>query len=311
MNFRRLLYPFSIIFILVSEIRTLLFRINFLKKHSLDCKVISVGNLCAGGTGKTPFVNGLIELLSPHFNHICVISRGYGRKSKGPIIVSLKGELRTTVSIAGDESYMIAKRYQNISVIVAEKRILAYNLVKHENPDLVILDDAYQNQYINRDLNILLMNGKEPYLKDFVLPAGNLRELHKNINRADCIIETKFKSNLTYSYKNCFYLPYKKLNLQLNNSNIILVSGIAKPELFEELIDNLNITYREHLKFRDHHSYSTSNFKNINPKAHILTTEKDYYKLLELKLINEISFLELNFDFPKNLNNYIKNEILT
>ena len=310
MKFRQLLIPFSFVFYIISEIRNFMFRKDLIKSHKLDCKVISVGNICAGGTGKTPFVNSLIELLQDHFNHICIISRGYGRSSKGPLVVSLKGDLKINIHDAGDEPFMIANRYSNISVVVAEKRILGYNLIKSTKPDLIILDDAYQHQFVKRDLNILLMNGYEPYSKDILLPAGNLRESEKNVNRASCIVETKFKSKQTNHYENVHFVSYKKNKLKINHTNIILVSGIAKPDLFEKMILELNITFKDHLKFNDHYDYKRSDFDQIDTSTTILTTEKDYYKLQALELKVKIDYLQIDFDFPESLNQFILNEIL-
>lgn len=315
MKLRLLLFPLSLIYGLINDVRNILFRIGFLKIHQLPVKVISVGNLCAGGTGKTPFVMTLIELLTPEFSHIAVISRGYGRRSKGAKIVSIKGTIKSSVNESGDEPFTIAKRFPQTSVIVAEKRIEGYNLLLSESendlPDLIILDDGFQHQYIARDLNICLMNGNEPYKTDLVLPAGNLREFKRNLNRADCLVETKYKSNTANFVLPYFYTDYKKsiFSGNLNDSEIILVSGIAKPRHFESLIKQTNTLFKSHYTFSDHHNYTHSDFTFLNDADQIITTEKDYYKLLNLGLKNNIVYLKIDFEFPEELNQFIMKKL--
>ena len=310
-----LLLPISFLYGTVMEIRNLCFRLNILKVYQLPCKVISVGNLSLGGTGKTPFVIGLIEALEESFKHIVVLSRGYGRNSKGAHVVSLKGNLLVSTDIAGDEPYLIAKRFSSITVVVAEKRIEGFRLIENEKPDLVILDDGFQHQYMKRDFNILLMNGNEPYNKDAVIPAGRLREFKFNISRANILVETKKNSNSYSGSLPYFFAPYK--NEELNkieelekSSPVVLVSGIAKPDSFEMTIKNKGINFTSHLRFNDHHNYSYSDFSKLNSSDIILTTEKDYYKLLELHLENEIRCVKIDFDLSNELINYVKKQIL-
>jgi len=307
---RRLLFPFSLIYLLITELRNFAFRRAFLKTHKLPCRVISVGNLCAGGTGKTPFVIALAEYLKPHFSHITIISRGYGRSSKGARCVSVKGTIQTDVLSAGDEPYQLAKRLPFCSVVVAEKRIEGYNLIRTDSPDLVILDDGFQHQYIQRDLNICLMNGHEPYANDMLLPAGNLREAIWNLKRADLLIETKHNSKTTYTIPH-FFIPYKPTSYSQaidTQKSVVLISGIAKPQLFEE---SVSIPFKAHYSFNDHHTYQKQDFKDISENDIILTTEKDYYKLLELALPNQIAYLKIDFLLSEELKMAISDTILT
>ncbi|MCL4162822.1 UNVERIFIED_CONTAM: hypothetical protein GTU68_021639, partial [Idotea baltica] len=165
-------------------------------KASMDFDrfVISVGNLTVGGTGKTPFVELLIRALESKYN-IAVLSRGYKRKTKG---FRLANE-NDNASSLGDEPFQYYVKYGKKSmVVVGEDRALAIQKIISHNPpnEIVILDDAYQHRRVKPQLNILLNDFNRPFYKDYVLPAGRLRESRKHANRADIIIVTKCPKGL-------------------------------------------------------------------------------------------------------------------
>ena len=153
--------------------------------------MISVGNLSFGGTGKTPFTIKLYEIFENDYKHIVIISRGYKRQTKGALIVSINGSLQLEVEESGDEPYLIALKCLKASVVVAENRIEGFELIAKHNPDLVILDDGFQNFKIHKDLNILLTSGYHPFWLDSIFPMGMLRELKSNYKRANLICVTK------------------------------------------------------------------------------------------------------------------------
>jgi tetraacyldisaccharide 4'-kinase len=278
-----ILSPFALIFILISETRNFFFRHGIFKIHKLPVPVISIGNLSMGGTGKTPFVISLIESINSKFNHIVVISRGYGRKSKGAKIVSSKGNIELEVKDAGDEPYLIAQSCPECSVVVAEKRVLGWKLIKGRKPDLVILDDAYQHQYIHRDLNILLENGNHPIDKDHIFPIGKLRELKKNSNRADIVCTTKTSYN-EMSESNIFCEMIVTNADELKEKEYNLVSAIANPSEFISACKVNGIKVKRHFVYKDHDDYESVDFSKINNEL-VLTTEKDYEKLKK-KIVN-------------------------
>lgn len=311
MNFhplRWLLLPFSLLFALVSEIRNWAYRKGILKGYSFDLPVISVGNLSLGGTGKTPMIAYLIELLREDFK-IAVMSRGYRRKTRGLVLA----DLRSTVDHVGDEAVMLKQKYPHLTVAVRESRAegIPELLMKKQSIEAILLDDAYQHRSLEPGLNILLTSHREIYTKDYILPVGNLRELPKNDDRADVIVVTKCPADLTademdairteinadphqlvlfsyldYGYPYILGKPTETISLD-DKMHCLLVCGIAAPEPMEEyILDQVNAVYRQY--YTDHHNFSDedlnhilTSFNNIESERKIIiTTEKDVPRLL-------------------------------
>src|SRR5687768_15621527 len=197
-SFRYLLFPISIIYGIVIWIRNKLYDKNFWKPVSFNFPLICVGNLATGGTGKTPMVEYLIRLLRDHYK-IATLSRGYKRKTRG---YALADENSTALSI-GDEPMQFHKKFPEIPVSVAEERIEGIPQLLHDRPEteVIILDDAFQHRKVKAGLNILLTEYKNLYTRDFLLPAGDLRDMKSSRKRADIIIVTKCVSHLAESEK--------------------------------------------------------------------------------------------------------------
>lgn len=185
---RILLLPFSLIYGLIVGVRNYFFNNGLLKSVEFKIPVISVGNLSAGGTGKTPHVEYLIRLLKDHFK-IAVVSRGYLRKTRGFVLT----DINSTVSMVGDEPMQYINKFKNLLVAVDENRNHGIQklMTSHTELDAVILDDAFQHRYVKPGLSILLTDFHSLYSKDFLLPVGRLRESKKGAKRADIIIVTK------------------------------------------------------------------------------------------------------------------------
>jgi len=289
-------------------------------------KIIAVGNLNTGGTGKTPFTELLIEAFQNKYK-IAVLSRGYGRKSKGLRIV----DTISLVEEVGDESLQIKQKFPEIMVMVCENRV--EGIKELESPyfdiDLVILDDAFQHRYIHRDINILLTDFKRPFYRDFALPTGNLREWRNGKSRADVIIVSKGPENLKSELKekmisniqpnknqSCFFgfNGYGEISNLLDNSNrdigefetTLVVSGIAHGKDFYEYAATLTAS-STHLNFQDHVNYDrpkidkiVSKFKSLNgnSKTAIITTRKDAVKLQSFREeLNNIPVFILDYKF--------------
>ena len=176
------------IYQLVTDLRNYLYDTKVLKSVSFEVPVISVGNLTAGGTGKTPHIEYLIQLLK-YVYQVGTLSRGYGRKSHGFVLAD---HLATAASI-GDEPMLFKVKYPETTVAVAEERIIAIPRMMSENPalDVILLDDAFQHRPIRAGLSILLTEYGKLFTQDDLLPRGWLRESRKNYHRADIIIVTK------------------------------------------------------------------------------------------------------------------------
>ena len=300
---RLLLLPFSFIYGLVLGFRNFFFNVKVLKAKTVDAFVISVGNLSAGGTGKTPHVNYIAEYLLDKYS-IAILLRGYGRQSKGFILV---GE-NATAETVGDEAMLYKKHFgKKLQIAVSESRIKgAEKLLALKNkPSVILLDDAYQHRYINRNINILLMDFNKPFWKDLVLPAGDLREFHLGRKRADIIIITKCPEDLTENVKKQFIkkvkplasqqvffskivygnmLPFHGGEFQLPDI-IVLVTGIANSNPLVERCQKFSKV--KHLEFNDHYDYKVEDIKRIHQifdkfaedNKIILTTEKDFVRL--------------------------------
>lgn len=286
---------------LINHIRNLLFDKGVLKTLSHDTVVISVGNLKAGGTGKTPFVEYLLRLLASSYN-IAVISRGYGRKTKGYRLVDPQGRAEDF----GDEPLQMAKKFPNVLFAVCESRNKAIEIIEAEYPaiNLVLLDDAYQHRYTARDFNILLTEYNRPFFKDRVLPFGLLREYRRGYKRADCIVVTKcppleererkdFAEKLKplpdqriFFSEIHYRLPYllndESRKLNLSEHSVVLFTGISNNSHIVSYLKSKTLLLGT-ISYNDHHNFSQRDrlhilqeFRKLGKADSILlTTEKD------------------------------------
>lgn len=286
---------------LINHIRNLLFDKGVLKTLSHDTAVISVGNLKAGGTGKTPFVEYLLRLLASSYN-IAVISRGYGRKTKGYRLVDPQGRAEEF----GDEPLQMAKKFPNVLFAVCESRNKAIEIIEAEYPaiNLVLLDDAYQHRYTARDFNILLTEYNRPFFKDRVLPFGLLREYRQGYKRADCIVVTKcppleererkdFAEKLKplpdqriFFSEIHYRLPYllndESRKLNLSEHSVVLFTGISNNSHIISYLKSKTLLLGT-ISYNDHHNFSQRDrlhilqeFRKLGKADSILlTTEKD------------------------------------
>jgi len=316
---RILLFPISALYWLITWLRNIFFDIGILPSKTYGTTLISVGNLKVGGTGKTPHVEYLLGLLKGRFT-IAVLSRGFGRVTKGPIWADAKS---TSLSI-GDEPYQIFSKFKDVPFLVDGNRRRGIKLIeeKIEGIKAVILDDAFQHRYVTPGLNILLTEYSDLYINDYIMPSGNLRESKIGANRADLIVVTKtpeifspqerriiLKEINPKPYQQVFFSFQKYgsfINLKeydtIQNKiskeyyfsrgySCVLVTGIANSSnLFYYLKENLkNVT---HLSYKDHHRYAEADVKKIkstfdNMSAEnkfIITTEKDAGRLLSENL---------------------------
>lgn len=307
------------------EVRNGAFRKGILKSVSFDVPIISVGNLSVGGTGKTPMVKHLIKLYSPT-KQIGVLSRGYGRLTKGFLEVN-------TTSLAknvGDEPLEIKTQFPQITVTVCENRVLGIPemLAINTNIDLIILDDAFQHQYVKPTFSVLLTTFSEPFTSDYLLPMGRLREFRHNVNRADAIVITKspdLKHESVIAGLPTFYskIQYDALKTMFGKERSItkpiIVSGLADNTQFQE---DMKKTYPDCILsgFSDHQTYSVTEVKQMIYDAdrldnNIITTEKDWVKLktFVLELKPDVTFwvqsLTLGFAKPEVLKDLIDTKI--
>jgi len=317
------LFPFSLLYNLATRVRNYLFDIGYSRSISFDVCIISVGNLVAGGSGKTPMVEYLIRLFKSRYP-TATLSRGYGRKSRGFRLASAEDNFKSI----GDEPFQIFRKYGNeVKVAVGEERILAVPMLLQEVPEtkLIILDDAFQHRQIKPHFNILLTEFNRPFFNDYVLPAGNLREARRGASRADVIIVTKCPADLSANEKEKYtsairsysgektpiffsFLMYKQPvkicgQMEQVGKDTVLLSGIANPEPLKQYLQANGYNIHKHFDFADHHAYSQSDLEKVKhyldsnkSKLQVITTEKDMVKLIEpecLKLIEKHAFFYL------------------
>lgn len=309
---------------LITAFRNLLFDLKVLPAQRFDLPVISVGNLSAGGTGKTPHVEYLIRLISTSFK-VSTLSRGYGRKTGGFRAATDQDNAATI----GDEPMQYLNKFKNVRVFVDEKRRRGIRNLLSAVPatQVVLLDDAFQHRYVKPGLSILLTDYHKLYCNDYLLPSGTLREKIKGSHRADIIIVTKSprvlspidrrrivtdlrpldRQKVYFSYirygeivslwsKSCKRKPGDKYN------TIVLFAGIAN---IYPLQDQLKRECLELMiyQFPDHHQYTSKdlaqikrNFDDLYSRNKLLvTTEKDAMRLLNPGLIGQASMMPIHY----------------
>jgi len=335
------LLPFSPIYGFVTFVRNLFFNLGIFPSKRFTIPVIGVGNLSVGGTGKSPMVMYLSNILTKNGTRTGVLSRGYGRSTKGYILVNYNSTCKTV----GDEAMQLFNRLRNsLSIAVCENRVSgATKLIGDMDLDVLVLDDSYQHRHIKPSLNILLTEYNKPFFKDYLLPAGNLRESRVGRKRADIIIVTKCPNDLSKYDKDSFIKkikakPNQKVffshieyaseissthyNLPIKNlesSEILLITGIANhTPLIKEL--NKYTSKIKHLKFKDHYSFTESSIGKIMYEYYrlgenkiMLTTEKDYSRLKVFNYLLEdcLYYLPINIslDNSEEFNKIILNHV--
>ncbi len=306
--------PASWIYKFVVTLRHKLFDWGVLRSQKFDVPIICVGNITVGGTGKTPMVELIIKHLSKSYN-IAVISRGYGRRTKGYIEVKSTSHYREV----GDEPLQIKLKFPNTVVVACEKRAEGISRIIEQYPDinLIIMDDGFQHRYVEPKINIVMTDATRPIQHDKMIPAGNLRDIPEMLHRAHYIFVTKCPDNIKPLDQRIFHkvlisLAYQQLYFTrianhkpsalytdivthhpTTGSEVIALSGVGNPAPF---IDGLKKRYNviEEITHPDHHVYIKGDLYNLahilekHPNAVIITTEKDAVKMRNPKAVPQI-----------------------
>lgn len=296
-----LLYPLSVAYCALVRARALLYGLGLLPSHSLPRKIVSIGNITVGGTGKTPVVIFMAEFYRRSGKKVAVLSRGYKGTKRAGAIVSDGRNLLLGPREAGDEPYLIATRLKGVPVAVCADRVAGGKmLIEQFSPDVIILDDAYQHLRLKRDVNIVLMDSAEGFGPGYLLPRGILREPVSALKRADFAlikngpakgaqwealqrysvpsIAFHYRASMAYSVDGGEEVAIDSLA----GKEVVAVSGIANPTSFTDTLQSLGIKVRRAFAFPDHHAYSENDISVIEKAAAgsiIITTEKDGVKL--------------------------------
>jgi tetraacyldisaccharide 4'-kinase len=314
------LYPLSLLYGAGVGIRNLLFEWGLMPVASFRLPVISVGNITVGGTGKTPHIEYLVELLKEEFN-LATLSRGYKRKTRKFMIA----ETTSTASEIGDEPRQLKQKYPDLTVAVDRRRSNGIRklLALEKQVDVVLLDDAFQHRYVKPGKSILLIDYHRPVTEDFLLPAGRLREPATARYRADIILITKSPGRLKpiemrnmakrldlALHQNLYFttIAYGRIRpvfeisgvrdeqfYKQKKAPVLLLTGIANPRPVRTFARGISTRLHE-IRFPDHHRFNARDIDTINarlaaindPDTLILTTEKDAMRLQETNLPQKI-----------------------
>jgi tetraacyldisaccharide 4'-kinase len=325
---RILLFPFAILYNLVTWLRNRLYDQGLKPSIKFELPVIGIGNLTVGGTGKTPLTEYLIRLLASKYQ-VATLSRGYGRNTKG----FRMAEVTDSAATIGDEPFQFHVKFgDRVKVAVGEERALAIaNILQHApSTEVILLDDAFQHRRVIPSLNILLTDYHRPFYEDFLLPAGRLRESRSGAGRADIVIVTKCPAEITdeqmiemeKSIREFVERPVFFTRIRYGNptpfgragqrpgDQIGLLSGISNPRPLKHYVAQ-NFKLKKHFNYSDHHPYRVPDLQRLqrfideNPGASILTTEKDKVKLAAPEFESFMQrlpmfYLPIEVDFIKN-----------
>ena len=292
------------------SIRILFYARGIFRTHSLPCKVVSVGNITLGGTGKTPFVCLLSKMIQAKGFRVAILSRGYKGGVKSPFALITDGErILMDAQGAGDEPFLLAEKLRGVPVIVGRERLSSgrYAVDKFQT-EVIILDDGFQHLPLKRDLNLLLIDASSPFGNGYLFPRGVLREPLEQISRADAVILTKvgqcanikiLKQNLkkildVHSFFEVDYAPERvrvygqERSLppeSLKGKKILAFSGLASPESFQNTLLSLEARIVKVEVFADHYWYIQKDIERLWQKAAelnvdaLVTTEKDMVRM--------------------------------
>jgi tetraacyldisaccharide 4'-kinase len=292
------------------SMRNALYDAGRLPSHRLPCVVISIGNVTVGGTGKTPLTSHVAGFLRESGYRVAVASRGYRRRNAGaPLLVSDGRRILADALSAGDEPYLIARDNPAVPVAVGADRVAAARLLLNTaSPEVLLLDDAFQHRRIARDLDIVLVDGLDPWGNGRMLPRGPLREPIASIRRADACVVTRTNGrtpdglvaalerfNRDVALFHCRLEPRAFVRADgesvdpgsLKGFSAYAFSGIARPERFEDDLRGLGVRLAGSRRFADHHPFRRRDLEEIALEARrsgaqvLMTTEKDMVRIVE------------------------------
>ena len=308
------LVPIASLYGLVMKARSLLYARGLLTQHCLPCRVMSIGNLTVGGTGKTPVVIALALALRERGRRVGVVSRGYKRSGADVMVEVSDGQaIRGNPNETGDEPLLIAQRCAGVPVAVgADRPSVGRHLIGRYHIDTLIMDDGFQHLALRRDTNILVLDAGAPFGNGYLLPRGPLREPLAAMARATAVLVTRasqagrldeIKAAVravapTVPIWVTDFAPSTVVQIGgstsaepsvLKGERVLAVSGIGQPESFRKLLETAGATVVEHCVFSDHHAYSREDVQKVRQAAEragagrIVTTEKDAVKLAQFE----------------------------
>ena len=337
-----ILSPVVLLYSFIVTTRNKLFDRGIFTQTKVDAKVISIGNITVGGAGKTPTVIMVTKLLKAAGIKAGILSRGYSRSSKGYQLISDGSTLFLSVNKSGDEIYLAAEEC-GVPAAVSERRVEgAQKFIRDTKVETIVLDDAYQHRWLDRDLNILVFDQrfltKKGIIDRNLLPLGRMREPFSAVNRADIvIINRKFTEKVDipksivklFEDKKLFYGYYKASGVydvknhqqfsidEFEGEKSLVVCGIARPYSFLRVLEQNNIDISNKLLFKDHKEYTLKEVSLIRKMFYetnsnsVVTTQKDFVKLKAFsKELDDIDIYYLKIDMVIEQEEEFKKHIL-
>ncbi|MFI3277950.1 MAG: tetraacyldisaccharide 4'-kinase [Rikenellaceae bacterium] len=309
-------------------IRHALFNWRVIKSREFDVPIICIGNITVGGTGKTPMCEMIVNYMSQSYT-VAVISRGYGRRTKGFLEVSSKSHYRDV----GDEPLQIKLKFPNAFVAVCEDRVEGIErlLAIHPEISLIVMDDGFQHRYVKPKINVIMVDATRPIQDDHMLPYGRLRDLPSELHRANYFVLTKCPESMSpldrriqrkvlisVAYQEVYFTRFESFRPKAifpegeamditidHNTNVIAMSGIGNPVPFSRAI-SAQYNLIDNIVYNDHHVYKVKDLALLesiikkNPSSIIITTEKDAVKLMCSQKISQL-LRERLFYVPINI----------
>ena len=326
----------SVPYAVASRFRWLAYEHGLFKRKSLPGVVVSIGNLTAGGTGKTPLTAMLAKWAHAKGYGVAVLSRGYGGNTREKVLEASDGKnIKASPSEAGDEPYLLAKKLPSVPVVISKKRYHAGMFAcERHGSNFFILDDGFQHMALERDLDLVLLDASEPFGNGRLLPWGPLREPISQLSRADAFILTRtspYDRNIPDVIKRkfpstpVFHADHVPSELVFPHSSeardpgsiqgepVVAFAGIAHPELFAQTLHTLAARVVLFKGFRDHYRYTKEDIEallRIKERVgarYLITTEKDWVRIAQLNVVSpEIAYLDIEFAFLSGYDEFIK-----
>jgi tetraacyldisaccharide 4'-kinase len=277
-----LLLPLTALFWLLSALRRTLFRVNFFASITIPVPVIVVGNISVGGNGKTPLVVYLAKRLRQEGYHPGVLSRGYaGKNACYPMSV----EQGSKVDVVGDEAILMWQHINCPLVVDPVRPRGAIELVNKHKCDVIICDDGLQHYALNRDVEIVVIDGQRRCGNNFLLPTGPLREGLWRLNTVDFLVlngglvtNGEYLMSLEAGKLINVKHPNKSLSISAITSPVSALAGIGNPQRFFSLLEKKQVKLKHQISFIDHHAFSEADI----PSGTVIMTEKDAVKCTQI-----------------------------
>jgi tetraacyldisaccharide 4'-kinase len=333
--------PIGWLYGLIMRVRNALYDRGTFKSYDLGARTISVGNITAGGTGKTPLVKLIAEILSDKSEKVCILTRGYGRKNENKrVVVCSRDTIEADPEIAGDEPVELARSLLGKAIIIADAdRVGAAKWAKENfGVTVFVLDDAFQHRRVKRDLDIVCVDAADPFGNERILPAGRLRETVDGLDRADAFVIAqpdrvkaieKLESRLRKANGNAAIFRTSVSITTIKSledfharpraarphpsSNAFAFSGLANNKKFVDSLIDFGIEPIGSKGFGDHYNYTQSGMFEIENLARsvgaewLVTTSKDAVKLvgLEFSLPCYVAEIETVIDDPDRFRRFV------